>query len=317
MARITEPRVGETTTTTGTGPFATSAALTSHRRFSAVCSVADTFWGDIEAVGSDGLPSGDWVEGLCTYSAANEVTMTTVYRSSNANAAVTFGVGTKNIRMIADARQIAKLELLSGTNTGDQTSVSGNAGTATALQNARTIDGQSFDGTANITVIAPGTHAATSKATPVDADELSLVDSAASNVLKKLTWANLKATLKAYLTESIAIACSDETTALTTGTAKATFRMPFAMTVTEVRASLTTAQSSGSIFTVDINEAGVSIISTKLTVDNTERTSTTAATPPVISDASIADDAEITIDIDQVGDGTAKGLKVYLIGHVS
>lgn len=87
---------------------------------------------------------------------------------------------------------------LSGTNTGDQTSVSGNAGTATALQNARTIDGVNFDGTANITVVAPATHAATSKATPVDADEVPLVDSAASNVLKRLTWANLKATLKTY-----------------------------------------------------------------------------------------------------------------------
>ena len=43
---------------------------------------------------------------------------------------------------------------LSGTNTGDQTSVSGNAGTATALQTARTINGTSFDGTANITVTA-------------------------------------------------------------------------------------------------------------------------------------------------------------------
>lgn len=41
-------------------------------------------------------------------------------------------------------------------------------------------------------------HAATDKATPVDADELPLVDSAASNGLKKLTWANLKATLKTY-----------------------------------------------------------------------------------------------------------------------
>lgn len=86
----------------------------------------------------------------------------------------------------------------SGTNTGDQTSVTGNAGTATALQTGRTIDGVTFDGTANITVIAPGTNAASSKATPVDADELPLVDSAASNVLKKLTWANLKATLKTY-----------------------------------------------------------------------------------------------------------------------
>lgn len=70
--------------------------------------------------------------------------------------------------------------------------------TAATLFTARTIDGQSFDGSTNITVIAPGTHAATSKGTPVDADELPLVDSAASNVLKRLTWANLKATLKTY-----------------------------------------------------------------------------------------------------------------------
>jgi hypothetical protein len=87
---------------------------------------------------------------------------------------------------------------LSGTNTGDQTAVSGNAGTATALASSRNIDGQAFDGTANITVIAPGTHAATGKTTPVDADEMPLVDSAASNVLKKITWANIKATLKTY-----------------------------------------------------------------------------------------------------------------------
>lgn len=69
---------------------------------------------------------------------------------------------------------------------------------ATKLATARNIDGQSFDGTANITVIAPGTHAAASKATPVDADELPLVDSAAGNILARLTWANLKATLKSY-----------------------------------------------------------------------------------------------------------------------
>jgi len=112
----------------------------------------------------------------------------------------------------------------------------------------------------------------------------------------------------------VQLACSDETTALTTGTAKITFRMPYAMTVTAVRASLTTAQASGNIFTVDINEGGSSILSTKITIDNTEKTSTTAATPPVISDTALADDAEMTIDIDQIGDGTAKGLKVTIIG---
>jgi len=112
----------------------------------------------------------------------------------------------------------------------------------------------------------------------------------------------------------IQLAASDETTALTAGTAKVTFRMPHAMTVTAVRASLTTAQASGSIFTVDINEGGSSILSTKLTIDNTEKTSTTATTPAVISDTALADDAEITIDIDQIGDGTATGLKITLIG---
>lgn len=118
----------------------------------------------------------------------------------------------------------------------------------------------------------------------------------------------------ASLPFELSVACSDETTALTAGTNKITFRMPRAVTLTSVRASLTTAQTSGNIFTVDINEGGTSILSTKLTIDNTEKTSTTAATPPVISDTSLADDAEITIDIDQIGDSTAKGLKVTLIG---
>ncbi len=40
----------------------------------------------------------------------------------------------------------------SGTNTGDQTTITGNAGTATALETARTIAGNSFNGTANITI---------------------------------------------------------------------------------------------------------------------------------------------------------------------
>lgn len=112
----------------------------------------------------------------------------------------------------------------------------------------------------------------------------------------------------------IGVACSDETTALTAGAAKTTFRVPKAITLTGVRASLTTAQTSGSTFTVDINASGTSILSTKLTIDNTEKTSTTAATAAVISDTSLADDEEVTVDIDQVGDGTATGLKVWLIG---
>jgi hypothetical protein len=112
----------------------------------------------------------------------------------------------------------------------------------------------------------------------------------------------------------IGVACSDEVTDLATGTAVVTFRMPFAMTLTGVRAGVSTAPT-GSTVIVDINEAGTSVLSTKLSIDATEKTSTTAATAAVISDSALADDAEITIDIDQVGSTVAgTGLKVWLLG---
>ncbi len=76
--------------------------------------------------------------------------------------------------------------------------ISATAAAATKLITARTIDGQSFDGTANITVIAPGTHAVASATAPVDADEVPGTDSASSYVLKKSTWTQIKAFLKTY-----------------------------------------------------------------------------------------------------------------------
>lgn len=111
---------------------------------------------------------------------------------------------------------------------------------------------------------------------------------------------------------ALAVAVSDETTAITTGNAKVTFRMPFAMTVTAVRASLSAASTSGTP-TFDINEGGSSILGTKLSIDANEKTSTTAASAATITDSALADDAEITIDIDTAGTG-AKGAKVYIIG---
>ena len=117
--------------------------------------------------------------------------------------------------------------------------------------------------------------------------------------------------------QSFVVACSDEDSDLETGT-KATFRMPYAFTVTAVRASLTTAGTGGTLVTVDINEAGTTILSTKITIDASETTSTTAATPAVISDSALANDAQMTIDIDAIGStNTGKGLKVTIIGTVA
>ena len=47
-----------------------------------------------------------------------------------------------------------KLAAITGTNTGDQTSITGNAGTATKLAVSKNINGVAFDGSADITITA-------------------------------------------------------------------------------------------------------------------------------------------------------------------
>jgi hypothetical protein len=114
--------------------------------------------------------------------------------------------------------------------------------------------------------------------------------------------------------KTFTVMASDQGTDITTGTSKMTFRMPYAMDLSDIRAFCNTAPA-GSAITIDVNESGTSILSTKLTIDAGEKTSVTAATPPVISDSSLANDAEITIDFDGVGSTTpGKGVGVIFEG---
>jgi hypothetical protein len=114
-----------------------------------------------------------------------------------------------------------------------------------------------------------------------------------------------------YAEDWFVVAASDETTSLAVGSGKTYFRMPYAATLLAVRASVNTVASGITI--VDINENGTSVLGDKLSIDANEKTSTTAASGATISDSALADDAEISIDIDQVGTApVAKGLKVYL-----
>jgi hypothetical protein len=112
--------------------------------------------------------------------------------------------------------------------------------------------------------------------------------------------------------ETIAIACSDMTTAISAGATKAYYVMPFAATLIGVKATLNVAGTG--LTTIDINEGagvGTTMLSTKLTIDSGETDSATAATAAVISDSSIAANGRITIDFDGVGTGAA-GVMVYL-----
>jgi len=84
-----------------------------------------------------------------------------------------------------------------------------------------------------------------------------------------------------------------------------------AITVKAVGSYCDTAGTTGT-YTIDINEAGSTILSTKITVDSGEKSSETAATAPVISDTAIAADAVITFDVDAVQTTKAKGLVVWI-----
>lgn len=114
--------------------------------------------------------------------------------------------------------------------------------------------------------------------------------------------------------ESLVVALGSESAVATTGV-KITFRAPYALTLTDVKASLNVAQTAGALFTIDVTVNGVSIFSTLLTFNNGSKTTVGATTPAVIANANVPADAEIIINITQIGDGTAIGPKLTLIGH--
>lgn len=107
----------------------------------------------------------------------------------------------------------------------------------------------------------------------------------------------------------------DAATTLTTGTGKVVSRPTAPVWWHTIRASLATESSSG-IPTFDINDGGVSMLPTKVTIDASERTNTTAATPHLWAADSqhTLDDAEISADCDVAGTG-AKGPIIWLIGE--
>lgn len=145
-----------------------------------------------------------------------------------------------------------------------------------------------------------------------------IVDDAAGESVTISQWVTRRTTVQGianlFSNRVIQFAASGEEQLLATGTSVIKLRAPFAMTVTEVRASLSDPQTSGAVLTFDINRNGTSILSTKLTVDNNETSSLTAVTAAVLSGTTIDDDDEISIDIDQIGNGTAAGLKIAIIG---
>lgn len=98
MAHITDDRIVETSTSTGTGNLVLAGAVAGFRTIASKAVDGTLFSALIEAVDSNGVPTGEWETTIAKYnSGANSITRQAVSKSSNADALVNFSAGTKRI----------------------------------------------------------------------------------------------------------------------------------------------------------------------------------------------------------------------------
>jgi len=117
-----------------------------------------------------------------------------------------------------------------------------------------------------------------------------------------------------FQNKELGFALGDETSDIEVGTSVLTFQMPnYATTLLWVSVNVKTAPT-GSSAIFDLNEGVSSVLSTKISIDAEEKNSEDSSIPPVISDATIAANAIMTMDIDQIGStiaGTAPKVWIY------
>jgi len=125
------------------------------------------------------------------------------------------------------------------------------------------------------------------------------------------------ATVASLRNECFMMACSDETTELTIAPDKTRIQMPYAFTLTEIKASLTTSPTGAGATTVNvynvtdgdtvINTAALSFAAAAISANSTSFTA---------GQETIAEDAVIAVDVAAVAGTTGgAGLKVTLIGY--
>lgn len=113
----------------------------------------------------------------------------------------------------------------------------------------------------------------------------------------------------------LAIACTDETSEIFPGVVN-TFRIPYEVDLTEVRASVSTAPNGNDII-IDVKANNQSIFNNLLYIDDGEKSSVSSSSPHSLNvNANLTDDEEISITVTQVGStSSGAGLKLTFIGN--
>tara|TARA_R110000796_G_scaffold4086_5_gene15591 strand:- start:3253 stop:4680 length:1428 start_codon:yes stop_codon:yes gene_type:complete len=95
---------------------------------------------------------------------------------------------------------------------------------------------------------------------------------------------------------------------------KATIHIPRNMTITQIKASLTTAQTSGTTISLNLTNNGSNVLSVanSLTFINTQELSN----QPALAITSLSVNDKLDCFISTFGDGTAVGLKITILGNI-
>lgn len=196
------------------------------------------------------------------------------YNPSNAPAtSSSLSSATMRAEFAAIGQAADKLAPLTGN--GDKVLVVNPGGTAQTSKTAATVVAEAGAGVA-------------SKATPVDADGFMVVDTEASNALKRLTWANLKTAVKGYY-DSVVSTLTNKTINLASNT------------VTGTLAQFNTAVSDADLASL----AGAETLTNKtLSLSNNTLSGTKAQFNTALSDADFLTTADL-VTVPQGGTGVA------------
>ena len=185
-----------------TNKFATAAEKTKLGYISVTQAVnLDQMETDIAALANGMVYKGNWDASAGTFPGAGAAQIGWFYYVSVAGTVdgVSFAIGDNIVATVANA---STTTYAANWSKHDQTDavqdVAGLVGSisASSLRSALNVeDGADVTDSVNVGSV---NAAATSKTTPIDADSFPIVDSAASNVIKRVTFTNLKAFLKTY-----------------------------------------------------------------------------------------------------------------------